>query len=252
MNDGFTNWALLYRMAGEHPAEFCEIRFVDSAVWVRSGNVKTWGKREVTECDSVRDATARFQAIREQKLVEGYVLTREGHYDPAQFDYEQLRNEIREGARKAFTAIKSAHPHHQINAFALVSDGDAMTIAHCANSVESHRETGGGNDYLWNAFEWPFDEGGGFLDIAYRLILTQCQGLPSTINTGDFRSGVFEACVRALEDLEREGCFGSEAEREKVVLLFQVADSDYLQHAIERLNTPRMYERFQAWWQSWN
>ena len=246
------NWALYYRMQDGRPREFCEIRRVGSAVWVRSGGVNTWGTRESTAYGSSEAADAGFRTVGREKSAEGFVLTREGVYDPSRFDYDQLREELREGVRKAFTAVRDAHAGENVNAFALVSDGSAMTIDVAANSEEALSRNDEDDDYRWNPDEWPYSEGGEFLDIAYRLLLTQHQDLPSEIPFEDFQEGVFEAGVRALEELDQEGFFGSGPARDTVILLFHVTDADPLEDAARRLNTPAQYQRYHAWWQSWN
>lgn len=250
------NWSLYYKMQDGRPREFCEIRRVGSAVWVRSGSVNTWGTLDATEHDSIEEAEARFRAAGQETSAEGFVLTREGVYDPSRFDYDLLREELREGARKAFTALRDAHAGENLNAFALVSDGSAMTIGVAANSEEALEkalaEDDGNDDTRWNPDEWPYSEGGEFLDVAYRLLLTQHQDLSSEIPFEDFQAGVFEAGIRALEELDQEGFFGRGPAREEALLLFHVTDDDPLEDAARRLNTPAQCQRYQAWWQSWN
>jgi hypothetical protein len=250
-NDAF-NWGLFYKSKNGVPREFREVRLVDDAVWVRSGAVKTWGTCEITQCDSVDHAHAQFHDTLVKQTTDGFVLTRQGTYDPSRFDFEQLRTEIREGARQAFAACRAAHPGETINAYALISDDSAMTIIPATNSEEAHRNKGGDEDFLWNTGEWSYQDGDEFLDIAYRLILTQCQDLPFEMEFEDFRTGFIESCVRALEDLDREGCFGAGPARESVVVLFQISDADYIDGAMRRLNTGAMYKRYRKWYNSWH
>ena len=252
MSDGKNNWALYYRLDAGRPDEFREIRQVGTAVWVRSGKVQTWGARTITECDTAEAADAEFQAACARQPADGFVLTREGTYDPARFDFEQLKNEIREGARQAFTSVRQAHPGKNVNAFALMTDDSAMTVGPVANSEEAWRESGGEEDFLWNPSEWSYTEGGEFLDIAYRLILPYHQDVPTEVEFEEFQAGVFEAGIRALEELDGEGFFGTGTARENVVLLFDVTDSDVPDDMAQRLNTPAMYARYQEWWDSWN
>ncbi len=175
-------------------------------------------------------------------------------FNPHNFDFESLTDEIRDGARKAFEAVRSAHPDQTVNSFALFSDDSAMTIVHAANSKEAIASIDDDDkgDYIWNCAEWLFDEGGEYLDIAYRMILPLHRDIPSEIDFEDFRAGVFESCIRALENLDREGFFGIGDSRADVIVLFQVGDSDEVEGAVERLNTPEAYARYKAWYDSWN
>lgn len=246
------NWGLFYRHVNGRPDEFREVRRVGNSVWVRRGKVKTWGTCEITNYENLEDAQVGFTAALRTQNSSGYVLTRQGFYDPASFDFDQLRTEIREGARQAFTACRAAHPDENINAFALISDDSAMTILPVANSEEARQKKGAEEDFLWNAAEWSYQDGDEFLDVAYRMILPRCQDVPFEIEFQDFRRDFIESCVKALEDLDHEGFFGTGVKRENVVVLFQIPDSNYIDDAIRRLNTPAMYNRFRTWFKSWN
>lgn len=247
-----SNWGLFYKLEEGRPREFREVRQVDAAVWVFEGKAGTWGERKVVECGSVAEARARFQATCAESSAGGWVLTREGTYDPTSFDFEALRREIRDGARQAFTAVRSAHPGERVNSYALVTDESAMTIGHVAASAETLQQTEDPDEYRFMPDEWTLEEGGEFLDVAYRLILPRHQDLPFQLEFREFRDGVFEAGVRALEELVEEGFFGSETERDDVLVLFHVTDADDLDDVVARLNTPAMTARYREWWDSWN
>ena len=88
---------------------------------------------------------------------------------------------------------------------------------HIANSAERLRDRS--EDYAWSCQEWFYDEGGEFLDIPYRLILTQHQDLPSEVDFGDFADGFSESCIQALEQLDAEGFFGAGQERDNAGVL---------------------------------
>lgn len=252
MTDDRPDWALFYKTEVGRPREFCEVRRVDHAVWVRSGNVETWGSLRVTECGGPEQATARFDAACARQAADGWVLTRQGTYDPLHFDFDLVEQEIREGARQAFTAVRAAHPGETINGFALVSDESAMTLGAVTTSEEALCAGGGKDDLRFNPDEWPYMEGGEYLDIAYRLILPRQQELPLEIPFAEFQAGVFEAAIGAMEELDREGLFGAGPVREQLLLLFHVTDAESIEGAAERLNTPSMYARYREWWESWN
>jgi len=244
------DWVLLYKNVDGVPNQFCEVRHVDSAVWVRSGRTSTWGTHEIVKCKTSADAAAKFKEIVKQQVCDGFVLTREGTFNSKVFDYEELTYEIYEGARKAFTTAREAHKEDNLNLYALYSDSDAMTIVSVAGSTATLED----ETCRWCPEEWSYDEGNEFLDIAYRLILTQHQDLPSEINIEKFRAGVFEAAVSALERLDTEGFFGSGEQREECVILFQVSDDDLDEEQlaiVRRLNTAKVYNEYYDLWKSW-
>jgi hypothetical protein len=247
-----SNWALYYKAEEGVPREFLELRCLGSTVWTRSGAVGTWGAGGPAEYGRPEEAQAEFRTANEQALETGRALTREGRYDPARFDWKQLRTEIREGARQAFAAVQAAHPGKPLCGFALATDGSAMTIGPMATSKEALEEAGGEDDFRFNPDEWPYYEGGEFLDIAYRLILPRHQDVPQDLPFEEFQEGVFEAAVLALSDLAEEGVFGDEQSRDDFFLLLHVTDDDPLVETVARLNTPAMAARYQAWWESWN
>lgn len=246
------NWSLFYKKDKDRLHEFIEIWQFDSTILVRKGNVNTWGSSEILEYQDAEEAKIEFNLKNVSLANSNIVLYRSGVYDPDNFDFSQLTDEIREGARKAFTKIRDSHPNEIINAFALFSDDDAMTIVHAGNSDYARFSKGDDDDFLWNPSEWSYCDGSEYLDIAYRLILTQHQDLPSNINSDDFKAGFIESTITALEQLDNEGFFGSNLIRESTIVLFAISDSDYIDDAVRRLNTPSMYERYRNWHDSWN
>lgn len=245
------NWSLFYKLDGELPCEFREARYFESSLFVASGKVETWGESELRELpgtEEVHDAYTRF--CRAAKA-DGYRLVREATYDPRHFDFATFTVEVREGARRAFAAVRRDHPERVINAFALLTDAGAMTIGPVAGTVDLHADDEDSEDTVWNCEDWDLFEGGAYLDVAYRMILTQHRGLPSQIPFDVFRQRMFESCIVALEELVRDGFFGIDREREDVVLRFQVSDDDDQPEAMRRLNVPALWERYQAWGQTW-
>jgi hypothetical protein len=251
MSQAGPNWMLFYRTEAGVPREFYELRRVGSTLWTRTGKVETWGTGGPAECSTPEEAEARFREAWTQREAEGWVLTRQGEYDPARFDGELLKAEIREGTRQAFQAVRAAHPGVTLNAFALVSDESAMTIGPMASSREALKAGGGGDDLRFNPDEWPYTQGGEYLDIAYRLILPRQQDVPQELPFEEFRERVFEAAVGALEDLDQEGLFGTGEAREEFFLLLHVTDADPLEDAIRRLNPAATWRRYQKWGKSW-
>ncbi|MEG2034115.1 MAG: DUF4303 domain-containing protein, partial [Janthinobacterium sp.] len=108
-----------------------------------------------------------------------------------------------------------------------------------------------GDEMLWNPAEWAFDDGGACFDSAYRMLLQAHRELPFDVDFDTFRAGVFDACIAALAQLDAEGVFGTGAERDANLLLFEVSDSEPLEGAIARLNPPAVVARFEDWMASW-
>lgn len=248
------NWVLLYKSKAGVPSEFAELRVDDKTVTCCTGHVRTWGNCEEFTFDDVESANAAFLQKLSELQVAGFLLTREWHLNPASFDYDCLAKEIATSARKAFAAIREAHPNEKITAYAVTSDDSVMTIGAVANSAEAFLSVSDDPDILWNAAEWSFYEGSEYFDIPYRMLLIRCreQSGCEAMPFQEFHNGVVEACVRALEELDREGLFGVGQERENSIVLFQITDSEYLDDAVKRLNTPDAYRRFREWWEAWN
>lgn len=246
------NWLLYYKTAGGLPGEFAELLTHANALSYRTGNVKTRGESEDTPYADSNACRAAFDRRRRQIETAGFVLAREWHFDPPAFDFARLTQEIALAARQAFTLVRQVHADERINAYAVVTDDGAMTLVPAANSAEALKAAGDEPDVLWNSGEWSCLEGGEFFDIPYRLLLTQHQGDWPKVPFEEFAAGVAEASVRALELLDRESFFGTGPERDNSVVLFQIADSEYLPDAVKRLNTPPAYARFRKWWKSWN
>ena len=158
-----------------------------------------------------------------------------------------LHTLVADAARRAFAAVRRAHPDQHINAYALVSDDSAMTIGPAANSREALAASEYGEEMLWNPAEWAFEDGVAYFDSAYRLLLQAHRDLPFDVDFDTFRTGVFEACIAALAQLDAEACFGAGAQREEFVLLFEVSDSEPVEGVMARLNPPAVVARFVRW-----
>lgn len=101
---------------------------------------------------------------------------------------------------------------------------------------------------VWCSAEWPHTEGGPFLDIAYRMVLAcHREDLPCGVAFETLHAGLFEACIAAMEQLDREGFFGTGAARDAVVLLCQSEGTEDMPGSLERLNTPQVVARSERW-----
>jgi len=246
-----SNYSLFYTFDGDQPARFREARVFGTTVWTASGAAMTWGEEARNDYASEAEAHAAYAARCQAALADGYSLARASVIDPAVFDFAQLQALVAHAAHLAFDCVRRAHPDQHIDAFALVSDDSAMTIGCMANSREALAASEYGEEMLWNPAEWAFDEGGAYFDSAYRLLLQAHRALPFDVDFATFRTGVFDACIAALAQLDAEGVFGTGAERDENLLLFEVSDSEPLEGAMARLNPPAVVARFEAWMASW-
>jgi hypothetical protein len=246
-----SNYSLFYTFDGGQAARFREARVFGVTVWTAAGAAMTWGEEARNDYPSEAEAHAAYAARCQAALADGYTLARESVIDPAVFDYALLQALVADAARLAFDGVRRAHPEQHIDAFALVSDDSAMTIGGMANSREALAASEYGEEMLWNPAEWAFDEGGACFDSAYRLLLQAHRDLPFDVDFATFRSGVFDACIAALAQLDAEGMFGAGARRDESVLLFDVSDSEPVEGAMARLNPPAVVARFETWMSSW-
>ena len=238
-----TDWTLLLRGENDIPRTFCSIRRIGTNVFVSHGGVKTGGLGETHSSDTEDAARQHLAQLVEDRLAEGFSVVRSGGCDPKTFDYGALCDDVVEGARRAFEAVRAAHADERIDAYALYSDSGAMTIVCAADSTEARG--GVGHERRWYCQEWPYiDEGGEHLEVAYRRILT-LHGGPHEPPEG-FEGRVFEACMRALERLDREGFFGTGAARARTLVTFESRPGDDPAPVIRRLNPKELYDRLFA------
>jgi len=246
-----SSYSLFYTFDGDQPARFREARVFGTTVWTAAGAAMTWGEETRKDYASEAEAHAAYATHCQAALADGYSLARASVIDPAVFDFALLQTLVAQAARQAFDCVRRAHPDQHIDAFALVSDDSAMTIGPMANSREALAASEYGEEMLWTPAEWAFDEGGAYFDSAYRLLLQAHRGLPFDVAFATFRTGVFDACIAALAQLDTEGCFGAGAQRDQAVLLFEVSDSEPVEGALARLNPPAVVARFEAWMANW-
>jgi hypothetical protein len=189
-------------------------------------------------------------------------------------DFSEVRREIREAARRAFTEVRSKVGDEAIYTFALYSDGDAMTVCPAANTeegyerrVEKYRSdpsfmeflaerdlSFSPFDYRWGTNEWAYHYvGHGYFDAVYELINVDDrydESDPDGFCT--FKGRLFAAMVLGLKDLDAEGFFGVGEERGRITLLCSVSDSGEAawleEESARRLNPPAVYRAFFEQW----
>jgi hypothetical protein len=143
---------------------------------------------------------------------------------------DSLRDAIREAARQAFGAVRSANPREYFYYFALVTTGDALRPGPSACSLEGlervldrYRAKGStyGADVLrWSEADSPYHLHG---DEHFRDVeaLFRCEGDHRTLPDATYEEEVarrFQAMEDALRELDREGVFGTGAKRHGVVI----------------------------------
>ena len=239
------HFSLFYQYDKDRPVAFYELRQLGSMVWTASGKTRTWGEAQTLHFDDEQAAAQTYAQLRQPIASAGFVLAREGVFDTASLNLAELTMEIREGTRKTCQAIRAAHPGQTVNAFALMSDSDGMTLIHAANSREALQAAGDDEYIAWNPVEWPLIDGGDFLDIAYRMILLFHRDIPCEMATDDISTSVFAACITALEQLNQEEFFCTADQRDDLLLLFQTSDGEPDVDVIKRLNTEKNYAKYQ-------
>lgn len=143
---------------------------------------------------------------------------------------DSLRDAIREAARHAFQAVRSANPHEHFYYFALVTTGDALRPGPSANSLEGlersldrYRAKGSacGADVLrWSEADSPYHLHGDehFRDVETLFLLGgDHHALPERACEEEVARR-FQSMEDALRDLDREGFFGAGSERCGIVI----------------------------------
>lgn len=179
----------------------------------------------------------------------------------ADTNFNILRTEIKEAAKKAFTAVRAEHPDERFYAFALYSDDGAMTVEPAANTEQGldRKAKEYGYDPVpswlrWMTGEWAYEADGGenFLKV-YEMLETEGDYDEDASEEFEaFRTHVYEAMIAALEDLEAEHFFGVGEAREAITLFCSISDSDDSRQleneSARRLNPPTVYQKFLAGW----
>lgn len=249
-------WALFYAHDEKGLPAFREARvFPDgegASVWSARGAPMTGGEARKETFSSEDEARARFEALVEQWTADGLRLARREPFDPEVVDFHAMELEMAEGAELALRQLRSDHPDQSFNAFALFSDSDAMTICAAANTRAALAETVAAaglreEDVLFSCAEWAFEKWSEPLDIAYRRLLAfHRDGVPCRLDGESFRHGVFEAAIRALERLDRQGLFATGPERDELVVRFEVMDHPEIDGAMRRLSSDAVFAKYEA------
>lgn len=148
----------------------------------------------------------------------------------ARMEDDSLRDAIREAARRAFQAVRSANAHEHFYYFALVTTGDALRPGPSACSLEGlervlarYRAKGsacGAEALRWSEADSPYHLCGDeyFREVeALFLRRGDHRSLPEPAYEQEVARR-FQAMEDALRDLDRDGFFGTGPERFSVVI----------------------------------
>ncbi|MCO7226174.1 DUF4303 domain-containing protein [Pleionea sp. CnH1-48] len=177
------------------------------------------------------------------------------------YDIKEITALIKEAARSAFTQIKEQHPSEHFFAYALTTLDDVCYVSASVNSEQNvqalmqeqnlPKENSETVYYRWSPCEWgkfeyikpecfgPVDD---ILQQAY-------DGLDDENDEFDsYRSDILDAMMAALEELDKEGFWGSGKAREEVTVFTTIYDSfdaeAIEQTSIKRLNPKLSYQKF--------
>lgn len=182
-------------------------------------------------------------------------------------DFEQLRRDVTDATRRTFAAMRSRCAGDKLYAFALYSDGSAMTVCPAANTEKAYslalEKSGASEPEEVNYYRWAFPEWGAYTDADAKAFNAICAriGGESRYDEQDpdgfvrFKAHVYATMVLALLDLVNEGFFGSGQEREQLILLCSEPDSGcavWLEdESARRLNSGKVYKNFRKQWKTY-
>jgi Domain of unknown function (DUF4303) len=157
-------------------------------------------------------------------------------------DREELTQLIKEGARKAFSEVRTFHPDKELFGYCLYSDDSALTLLHIVGH-RPEKPSPRAEDEYWNPHEWQLQEGLEHLKPAQDW-LTKHQASVDDEEYEEYTHSVFEAGSDALAVLRKEGFFSDQS-----YVLFSVSDwsEDDVFEWVERLNPKPIVENYKSW-----
>ncbi|WP_338638387.1 DUF4303 domain-containing protein [Burkholderia pyrrocinia] len=173
--------------------------------------------------------------------------------------FPDFPREIADAARVTYRALLAAHPNEHFYAFALFTDGGAMTVVPAANSDEGLKrirekmEVADDDDapeFTWAPAEWAYEsaEADSFNPLCKRLADTVLGPNFQEAKFGEFFRDLQHDMIEALRLLDQEGLFGTGAEREKITLFVSISDDDGAvqleNESAKVLNPPAVFDRF--------
>jgi hypothetical protein len=159
---------------------------------------------------------------------------------------EELAILISKAAKASFTQTRERLGKDQLIAYSIYSHdtADSCSPLVASKSGSEKFESGSESGFLFTPDEWDQQDGYSCFDEVNNELLRLYDLGDYEQDTewhNKFRELVFEVSVRGLELLIAEGFFGSEAERDKLFIIFSLSDSETSQTHfpdwVERLNT---------------
>lgn len=181
-------------------------------------------------------------------------------------DFETLKQQIEEAAKKAFLEMYEKHGAENIYSFALYSDEGAMTVCPSSNTIETLQnvEQDDAVYYKYEPSEWTYEMQGAnedFNDICTNL-RTELEKYEIQYRDEEeydqwfqeFQSKLYATCIEVLEKLNNENFFKNII-RKDIFLIFTVSDYEFekqdLKNIIIRLNDNEYKSEYLEWMETW-
>ncbi len=174
-------------------------------------------------------------------------------------DFEILKQQIENAARKAFLEVYEKHGAEGVYSFALYSDEGAMTVCPAANTKKAIEmaEEEDALYYKYEPAEWTYEMEGA--DEEFNEICTQLRAELDKHDDDDqwfesFQTQLYTACIEVLEKLKNENFF-TKITGKDIFLIFTVSDYEFekkeLQELIIRLNDNEYKSEYLNWMATW-
>ncbi|REC60307.1 hypothetical protein DRF65_21765 [Chryseobacterium pennae] len=174
-------------------------------------------------------------------------------------DFETLKQQIEEAAKKAFLEMYEKHGAENIYSFALYSDERAMTVCPSSNTVETLKEIDedDGVYYKYEPAEWTHEMEGADQD--FNEICTHLRRELDQHDEDDewfqqFQAKLYTSCIEVLEKLKNENFFKNTIGKD-IFLIFTVSDYEFekqdLKDIIIRLNDNEYKSEYLEWMETW-
>ncbi|MDR6465921.1 DUF4303 domain-containing protein [Chryseobacterium sediminis] len=174
-------------------------------------------------------------------------------------DFEILKQQIEDAAKKAFLEVYEKHGAEGIYSFALYSDEGAMTVCPAANTMKV-LETADEEDALYYKYEpaeWTYEMEGA--DEEFNEICTQLRAELDQYEDDDqwfegFQAKLYSTCIEVLEKLKNENFF-TKITGKDIFLIFTVSDYEFemeeLKDLVVRLNDNEYRSEYLNWMATW-
>jgi|SRR5690554_274127 len=168
-------------------------------------------------------------------------------------DLSRLQSDIEVACEKCFSELRRKYSDEEICGYAIYSDSGAMSVSPAINTRSNLDEMCSEDPddciyYKWSPGEWSHEsEGAELFEEISKFLRSHSSETKDGVDFDEYRSGVYEACVGALESLLKKGFFD---EDENAVIVFTVPDSDEPASEtkwIERLNSHDLAQEFSYW-----